>query len=219
VILVDVDAPDDSSKIQAGVIFTLGEMETGVQVALRNVGVFTLSTLCGLGQEKHKTRVRGHKDVGDGKHWLSWEGNREKSLDTLFGKIRFHRAYYHGENPLDSRWPRDEELGLKPGQIWSPGLQDVADYLATATGSYQAAEKSLLKTLRVQLQYKQIQRNCLDAGADIAYFRSSLRCGWGAGMLRILRRHSTVGSWGSSLAREPGSWRLPGSWPPGLASV
>ena len=148
--------------------FTLGEMESNLQVALKNLGVATLSTLCGLGQERHKKRVPGHADVGQGDHSLTFEGNREKHLNTLFGEIRFNRAYYHSESPQDSRWPRDEELGLKPGQIWSPGLQDVADYLATATGSYQAAAKSLLKTLRVEVQYKQIQRDCLDVGADLA---------------------------------------------------
>ncbi|MBI4860182.1 MAG: UPF0236 family protein [Candidatus Riflebacteria bacterium] len=89
----------------------------------------------------------------------------------MFGEIRFTRAYYPDENPRDSRWPRDEEPGLKPGQIWSPGLQDVADYLATATGSYQAAEKSLRKTLHVEVHHKQIQRDCLEVGADIAAVR------------------------------------------------
>lgn len=148
--------------------FALGQMEADVLVALRNVAVFILSELCGLGQERHKRRVRGHTDAGDGKRWLPFKGFRWKSVLTVFGWIRFRRAYYHSASPKDSRWSRDEELGLVPGQIWSPGLQDRADYSATVTGSYQEAEKNLKKFLGVEVHYKQIQRDCLRVGADLA---------------------------------------------------
>jgi hypothetical protein len=148
--------------------FTLGQMEADVLVALKNVAVFILSELCGLGQKRHKRRVRGHADAGDGKRWLPFKGFRWNSVLTVFGWIRFRRAYYHSTAPRDSRWPRDEELGLAPGQIWSPGLQDKADYLATVTGSYQEAQKTLHKMLGVEVHYKQIQRDCLVVGADLA---------------------------------------------------
>lgn len=148
--------------------FTLGQMETSLLVALKNLAVFILSELCGLGQKRHKKRVRGHPDVGEGKHWLPFKGFRWKSLVTMFGRIRFRRAYYHSVDSKDSRWVRDEELGLASGQIWSPGLQDNADYLATVTGSYQEAERALKKVLGVEVHYKQIQRDCLKVGADLA---------------------------------------------------
>lgn len=148
--------------------FTLGQMEASLLVALRNLAVFILSELCGLGQKRHKKRVRGHPDVGEGKHWLPFKGFRWKRILTVFGRIRFRRAYYHSAGPQDSRWPRDEELGLVPDQIWSPGFQDNADYLATVTGSYQEAEKTLKKILGVEVHYKQIQRDCLEVSADLA---------------------------------------------------
>jgi len=148
--------------------FSLGQMEASVLVAVRNIAVFALSELCGLGQERHKKRVRGHPDVREGKHWLSFEAFRPRSVLTLFGWIRFHRAYYHNPDPKDSRWPRDEELGLAPGQIWSPGFRDNADYAAIVTGSYQEAAKTLKKFLGVEVAYKQIQRDCLEVGADLA---------------------------------------------------
>lgn len=157
----------DQAKHSRG-SFTLGKMEASLLVALRNLGVFILSELCGLGQKRHKERVRGHPDKGEGKHWLPFKGFRSKSIVTMFGRIRFRRAYYHSANPKDSRWPRDEELGLAPGQIWSPGLQDNADYLATVTGSYQEAEKTLKKIVRVEVHYKQIQRDCLEVSTDLA---------------------------------------------------
>lgn len=153
---------------QSRATFTLGRMETRLLVALKNLAVFVLSELCGLGQERHQRRVRGHRDVGEGKYWLPFKGLRWKSLLTVFGRIRFRRAYYHSADPKDSCWLRDEELGLAPGQIWSPGLQDNADYLATVTGSYQEAEKALKKLLGVEVLYKQIQRDCLKVGADLA---------------------------------------------------
>lgn len=101
---------------QSRATFTLGRMETSLLVALKNLAVFSLSELCGLGQERHQRRVRGHRDVGEGKHWLPFKGLRWKSLLTVFGRIRFRRAYYHSADPKDSRWLRDEELGLAPGQ-------------------------------------------------------------------------------------------------------
>jgi hypothetical protein len=148
--------------------FSLGQMEASVLVAMRNIAVFALSELCGLGQKRHKKRVRGHRDVAEGKHWLSFEAFRPRSVLTLFGWIEFHRTYYHSADPKDSRWPRDEELGLAPGQIWSPGFQDSADYAATVTGSYQEAAKTIRKFLGVDVHYKQIQRDCLEVGADLA---------------------------------------------------
>jgi hypothetical protein len=148
--------------------FTLGEMEAGVLVAVRNIAVFALSELCGLGQKERKKRVRGHPDVGEGKHWLPFIGFRWRRVLTLFGWIRFRRAYYHNADLKDSRWPREEELGLAPDQIWSPGLQDNADYGATVTGSYRESAKTLKKFLGVDVQYKQIQRDCLEVGADLA---------------------------------------------------
>lgn len=148
--------------------FTLGKMEANVVVAMRNIGGFILSELCGLGQEQHKKRVLGHPDVGEGKPWLTFVGLRPRSVLTLFGKIRFKRAYYHNADSNDSRWPREEELGLAPDQIWSPGFQDCAHYAATVTGSYQAGEKTLIKFLGVEVNYRQIQRDCLEVGAEIA---------------------------------------------------
>ena len=103
--------------------FTFGQMEASLLVALRNLACFILSELCGLGQKRHRKRVRGHTDVGDGKHWLPCKGSLEKGLNTVFGPVRFSRSYYHSADPKDSRWPRDEE----------------PDYLATVTGSYQEA--------------------------------------------------------------------------------
>jgi len=148
--------------------YSLGPMEQDVRVALRRVGAAALTELCGFGENTHKRRVRGHDDVGEGTHWLFYKGNKDRGLHTSFGPINFSRAYYHSANPQDSRWPRDEELGLAPGQIWSPVLQDIADCLATATGSYQGAEKILKKTLGVEVPYKQIQRDCLEVGAELA---------------------------------------------------
>lgn len=148
--------------------FTLGQMELAVLVAVRNIACFALSELCGAKKEGAKKRVRGHSDVGNGKHWLTLKGLRSRKVLTLFGWIRFWRPYYYRANPKDSRCPRDEELGLAPDQIWSPGFQDCADYAAAATGSYQSAAKIVKKYLGVDVQYKQIQRDCLEVGADLA---------------------------------------------------
>lgn len=146
-------------------LVSLGEMEGGMLRALWRIGAFALGLLCGLSQGRRKKHVPGHKEVGQGRHRLPFKGTPKKTLLTIFGRIAFRRAYYHSSTPKDSRWPRDEQLGLTPGQIWSPGLSERADYLATVTGSYQEGAKTLTKMFGVEVHYKQIQRDCLHVGA------------------------------------------------------
>jgi len=149
-------------------LVSLGEMEWSILQALWRIGAFALELLCGLSKGRRRKYVPGHKSVGEGRHRLSFKGTPKKTLLTIFGRIAFRRAYYHSAAPNDSRWPRDEQLGLVPGQIWSPGLSERADYLATVTGSYQEAAKALDKMFGVEVHYKQIQRDCLLVGADAA---------------------------------------------------
>jgi hypothetical protein len=149
-------------------LVSLGEMEGRILQALWRIGAFALGLLCGLGSGRRKKYVAGHTSVGQGRHRLPFKGTPKKTLLTIFGRIAFRRAYYHSSVPKDSRWPRDEQLGLTPGQIWSPGLSERADYLATVTGSYQEGAKTLTKMFGVEVHYKQIQRDCLQVGAEAA---------------------------------------------------
>src|SRR5271167_4793982 len=69
--------------------FWLGPMEAELQVALRNLGAFSLAQLCGFGEERHKKRVVGHRKVGEGTHRLPYKGNKDKGLQSVFGPIKF----------------------------------------------------------------------------------------------------------------------------------
>ncbi len=111
--------------------------------------------------------VPGHKDKGDGKHTLAYVEMRDKTILTLVGPITYGRAYYHSTDPRDSRWPRDEELGLLPLEKRSPGVNEALAYASTVTGSYERATETLAKFLGIQIEYKQAQRQCLEIGRQL----------------------------------------------------
>lgn len=147
--------------------FPLVEMEAAVAVALRKIGAQFIQLLCETRTGKQGKWIRGHSDVGTGQHWLEFKGVVSKNILTLFGGITFRRAYYHSQDPKDSRWPRDEELGLRSGQSWSLGVVDAVAFGNTTTGSYQQGQKTVKKYLDLDIEYKQGQRECLVLGEEL----------------------------------------------------
>lgn len=144
-----------------------GALEVAIWAAVMKIGAFLFGRICGLHSGFEGDAVQGHRDVGDGSHLLEYKGKRHRMLHSEFGPIVFSRAYYHSKNPQDSRWPRDEELGLLPRQNLSPGIEEKLAYLSTVTGSYDQAARTLAKFLPVDLAYKRAQRECRKLGAEI----------------------------------------------------
>lgn len=146
---------------------TFGLMEGAIFKALMAIGALLLARLCGAQTGYQGKSVVGHRDVGRGKHRLKYKGKKRRWVVTIFGKIFFWRAYYRNTKFKDSRWPRDEQLGLLPEEILSPGVLEKVTLLSTVTGSYDQAAQTLKEFLPVDLQYKQAQRECVKLGAEM----------------------------------------------------
>jgi len=98
---------------------------------------------------------------------LPRRGLKERTILTTFGEIKFSRPYYHDKELQESRWPRDEQLGLRPREKFSPRLQEVVAYLSTVTHSYDQAAQVLSRLRGVEIAYKQAQREVLRIGEEI----------------------------------------------------
>jgi hypothetical protein len=147
--------------------WTCGKLEVELWQALMQIGAFLLARIFGARTGYQGKSVPGHSDVGNGTHRLKYKQRKKRWLTTLFGKIFYWRAYYRSTKFKDSRWPRDEELGLMPNEPLSPGLVEKVALLSTVTDSYDQATATLKEFLPVDLQYKQAQRECVKLGAEM----------------------------------------------------
>jgi hypothetical protein len=143
---------------------TIWEIETLVIALVRELGLLLMSALAGTRDGFKGKTIRGHRDVGDGSHLLEFKDMVDRTVTSWFGKFTYRRAYYHSTQPKDSRWPRDEELGLGPEDIWTPVLQKLVLWFSTVTGSYGKATEAILRTLGFSLEYKQAQRAAVKIG-------------------------------------------------------
>lgn len=147
--------------------WAFGKLEVEIWKVLMKVGAFLLARICGARTGDQGKSVPGHRDVGKGTHRLKSKGLRKRWVTSVFGKIFYWRAYYRSSALKDSRWPRDEELGLAPKELLSPGVQQKVALLSTVTESYDQATATLKEFLPVDLQYKQAQRECVKLGAEM----------------------------------------------------
>jgi hypothetical protein len=144
-----------------------GKLEVEIWTALMKVGAFVLAQICGARTGDQGKSVPGHRDIGQGTHRLKFKGLKKRWVTSVFGRIFYWRAYYRHAKLVDSRWPRDEELGLVPKELLSPGVQQKVALLSVVTESYDQAAATLKEFLPVDLQYKQAQRECLKLGAEM----------------------------------------------------
>lgn len=147
--------------------WTCGKFEVEIWKVLMQLGAFLLARVLGTRMGYQGTSVPGHSDVGKGAHRLKYKGRKKRWITTVFGKLFYWRAYYRHTKLKDSRWPRDEELGLAPREPLSPELQKKVALLSTVTESYDQATETLKEFLPVDLQYKQAQRECMKLGAEM----------------------------------------------------
>lgn len=147
--------------------YTALRLETELFRALMTIGAFLLARLFGARTGYQGKSVPGHRDVGKGTHRLKYKGRKKRWVVTIFGRIFFWRAYYRNSKLKDSRWPRDEELGLVPRELLSPAVQEKVALLSAVTESYDQATQTLKEFLPVDLQYKQAQRECIKIGSHM----------------------------------------------------
>jgi hypothetical protein len=94
-------------------------------------------------------------DCGHG-HQGEFVGNRDKNLDTVLGRVRVPRAYYHCPACHRGIVPRDRELAVE-GQSLSPGLRRMLA-LAAAVEPFAGATNLLAELAGVRLSTKRVER-------------------------------------------------------------
>lgn len=147
--------------------YTALKIEVETFKALMAIGAFIVARLFGARSGYQGKSIAGHRDVAQGKHRLKYKGRKKRWVVTIFGRIFFWRAYYRNAKVKDSRWPRDEELGLVSRELLSPGVQEKVALLSAVTESYDQATQTLKEFFPVDLAYKQAQRECIKIGSQM----------------------------------------------------
>jgi hypothetical protein len=111
-------------------------------------------------------------DCGQG-HLAEFVGYRDKNLDTVLGRVRVRRAYYHCAACQRGVVPRDAQLGAA-GQSLSPGLRRMVARVAAAV-PFAAGADLLADLAGIRLCTKRVERSAEADGqvAAVALARQS----------------------------------------------
>ena len=90
-------------------------------------------------------------------------GYRDKNVDTVLGRVRLRRAYYHCAACGRGIVPRDDDLGVT-GASLSPGLRRMVARAAAAEPFATAADL-LAELAGIQLSDKRIERSAETDGS------------------------------------------------------
>lgn len=142
----------------------LQEIEEAVLRGLVLVARGLTERLCAVEASESPQQVPSREQSGA---WLDDKGLKDRTVLTSFGPVTYSRRYYRNASLNESRWPRDEELGLVPREKLSPCLQELATYLSTVTCSYDQGVQVLARLRGVDLEYKQAQREVLRVAAEL----------------------------------------------------
>lgn len=126
-------------------------VELAVRVAMTQLGGSLLEQLLSVEDGHSGQRV----ECGQG-HLAEFVGYRDKNLDTVLGRIRTRRAYYHCRTCQRGVLPRDAELGVD-GQSLSPGLRRMVARVA-AVAPLAAAADLLADLAGIALSTKRVER-------------------------------------------------------------
>jgi hypothetical protein len=126
-------------------------VELAVRAAMTSLG-------CGL-LEKLLSTQDGHGgqrvDCGSD-HRAEFVGYRDKGIDTVLGRIRVRRAYYHCPTCQRGVVPRDAQLGVD-GQSLSPGLRRMVARVAVVS-PFAGAADLLADLAGIRLSTKRVER-------------------------------------------------------------
>jgi len=142
----------------------LQEIEEAVLQGLVLVARGLTERLCAVEASEGPQQVPSREQPGA---WLDDKGLKDRTVLTSFGPVTYSRRYYRNASLDESRWPRDEELGLVPREKLSPCLQELATYLSTVTCSYDQGVQVLARLRGVDLEYKQAQREVLRVAGEL----------------------------------------------------
>jgi len=129
----------------------LQPVELAVRAAMTELGCSLLEQLLSTQDGHGGQRV----DCGQG-HRAEFVGYRDKNIDTVLGRIRLRRAYYHCPTCQRGVVPRDIQLGVH-GQSLSPGLRRMVARVA-AVEPFAGAADLLADLAGVRLSTKRVER-------------------------------------------------------------
>ncbi|MDT5258861.1 MAG: hypothetical protein QOD10_3941 [Mycobacterium sp.] len=139
----------------------LQAVELAIRIAMTRLGASLLQRLLAADTGHRGTRI----DCGCGDS-AQFVGYRDKSLDTVLGRIVVRRAYYHCAVCGRGIVPRDDDLGVA-GASLSPGLRRMVARVAAAEPFATAAEL-LAELAGIRLSDKRIERSAETDGAAAA---------------------------------------------------
>ena len=130
----------------------LRTLEMAVRTAMTQVGRSLLEKLLSTEDGRSGQWV----DCGYG-HLAEFVGYRDKGIDTVLGRVRVRRAYYHCRTCQRGVVPRDGDLGVD-GASLSPGLRRMVARVAAVSPFAEGAD--LLDELAgVRLSTKRVERS------------------------------------------------------------
>ena len=91
---------------------TIAAIEKGMREVLREIGEKALGEVLSGQQEAPEKKIQC--ECGGE---LTYQRMREASVISVFGKVRYKRAYYAGCKCGEGKAPLDEAYGLKPGAV------------------------------------------------------------------------------------------------------
>ncbi len=143
-------------------------VELAVRAAMTELGCSLLEQLLSIQDGHGGQRV----DCGQG-HQATFVGYRDKNIDTVLGRIRIGRAYYHCSTCRRGVVPRDIQLGVDGGSL-SPGLRRMVARVAAAA-PFAAGADLLADLAGVRLSTKRVERAAEADGraAAVALARAS----------------------------------------------
>ncbi len=127
-------------------------VELAVRAAMTQLGGSLLERLLSIEDGHAGQRVDCGQD-----HQAEFVGYRDKNIDTVLGRIRLRRAYYHCPTCQRGVVPRDRQLGVA-GQSLSPGLRRMVARVA-AVEPFAGAADLLADLAGVRLSTKRVERS------------------------------------------------------------
>ena len=98
-------------------------------------------------------------------HQARYHDTRPKQLQTVVGRVRFERAYYHCPHCHQGQSPRDRELDVE-GTECSPGVRRMMALVGSET-SFEQGREQLEVLAGIEVTAKAVERHAEALGADI----------------------------------------------------
>jgi len=136
-------------------------VELAIRTAMLGLGGRLLEGLLGIDAGHRGARA----GCGAG-HQAEFVSYRHKTIDTVVGPARLHRAWYHCAACRHGLAPRDAELGVA-GASMSPGLAKM-NARAAAAVPFAPARRLLAELAGIQLTVKRVERSAEADGTAAA---------------------------------------------------